>query len=132
MVLLLNYLPLLIIVSGIFALYKSVKMEKGPKRKRTVIASTFGTVLALMLVQGLTAGYIPKNRSSEVKIPVPSFDTPEVEIQNNLLSPKRLNEESEARFNAKTDWRQHKRDEEASYLESLKELKARREAATNE
>lgn len=112
MVLLLNYLPVIILAFGAFALYKSFKMEHGKKRNRSMFLSVVGTVVAMVLLQGLTAGYIPKNRSSEVKIPSPAFDTPEAEIENRLRSPERLGDESESRFNAKTDWRQHKRDEQ--------------------
>jgi hypothetical protein len=78
-----------------------------------MLVTALATVIAMALLQGLTAGYIPKMRSSEVKIPAPAFEQSEAVIEDRLRSPKRLGAESEARFEAKTDWRQHKRDEQA-------------------
>ena len=112
MVLLLNYLPAIILAIGAFALYKSFKMKHGKKRNRAMFLSVVGTVISMVLLQGLTAGYIPKQRSSEVKIPAPHFESSDAEIENRLRAAKRLGDESEERFNEKTDWRQHKRDEE--------------------
>ncbi len=114
MVLLLNYLPWIIVLIGIFLFWKAINLPVDhPRRKRYVGAVILGTVLSIITLNGLTAGYIPKQRSSEVKIGLPAFEASQAEIQDRLRKPERLGEESEARFNEKTDWRQHLRDEEA-------------------
>lgn len=113
MVLLLNYLPWIIAVLGIIAIYKSYKIENSTKRKKAVVISALTTITLMVVLQGLTAGYIPKKRSSEVKIPAPSFEPAQAVIQDNLRAPRLEVIDSEARFNELTDWKQHKRDEEA-------------------
>lgn len=104
MVLLLNYLPWIIIAIGAVAVYKSVTLA-GPASIKAVFFSVIGTLIALVILQGVTAGYLPKNPSSHVKIPSPEFEPTDAEIQNRLRSPPRLGAESEERFNAKTEWR---------------------------
>lgn len=106
MVLLLNYLPWIIAAIGIFLVFKV-------KGNRSVAFVVVGTIAALILLQGLTAGYIPKMRSSEVKIPATAFEPVEGEMQDRLRSPQLLGKDSASRASELTDWRQHKRDEAA-------------------
>lgn len=113
MVLFLNYLPWMILSLGAYLTYKATKLKPAIKRNSRVALTVVGTFAAMIILQGLTAGYIPKKRSSEVKIPAPTFEHTETEIQNRLRRPERLGDESEERFKEKTDWQQHKRDEAA-------------------
>lgn len=112
MVLLLNYLPLIIGLIGGYFFWKAYEMEKGTKRNKRMGLVVAITLATFILFTGLTNGYIPKNRSSEVKIPYPEFQTSETIVEDRLRSPERLGEESEARFKEKTDWRQNLRNEE--------------------
>ena len=108
MVLLLNYLPWIIAIIGVFAVYKSFNIEKTPARIRALAISLFGTIFALVLLQALTAGYIPKARSSEVGIANPAFENSTAEIENRLRSPEYTSKESEDRLAEKSDWRKNK------------------------
>lgn len=112
MVLLLNYLPLIIGFIGGYFLWKAYVMEKGAKRNKRMVLVVAVTLAIFILFTGLTNGYIPKNRSSEVKIPYPEFRASEATVENRLRSPEGSSEERAARFTEKTDWRQNLRDEE--------------------
>lgn len=110
MVLLLNYLPWIIIAIGGFFIYKFAMK----KQVKAVTISVISTIVSLVVLQGLTAGYIPKVRSSDTKIGAPAFEVSEAEIKNIQRRPARLGEDSEARFNEKTDWRKHMADRAAA------------------
>lgn len=118
MVILLNYLPLIIFAVGAFAfftVYKSANKEKRNKRLGLVVVLT---IASLVTVNGLTSGYIPKQRSSEVGIPMPEFAPKDAKIENRLREPMLNSEQSDERFQRLTDWRQNLRDEEAKASEA--------------
>lgn len=111
MVLLLNYLPLIVVLVGAYFFWKAVGTKDTSKRNKRMAAVVISTLASLVLIAGLTNGYIPKNRSSEVKIPYPEFQASEATVENRLRSPEGSKEEREARFNEKVDWRQNLRNE---------------------
>ena len=111
MVLFLNYLPWIIAVLGVYATFKCYTRKDASKRIRSAAISFGVTLVALVLLQGLTAGYIPKVRSSETKIEVTEFEPAEGEMQDRLRSPTLTPEAREARLNQMTDWKQQQRDE---------------------
>ena len=111
MVIILNYLPWIIIALGVAILYKVLRKPAGPKRNNMAAFIVAFTIASFLLLQGLTAGYIPKKRSSETKIAAPAFETAEATMQDKLRSPALTADAREAKFKEQTDWRKHKRDE---------------------
>lgn len=112
MVILLNYLPLIIFAVGAFAFYKVYKSADKEKRNKRLGLVAVLTIASLVAVNGLTSGYIPKQRSSEVGIPMPAFEPRNTKIDNRLREPMLNPEESDERFQKLTDWRQNLRDAE--------------------
>lgn len=105
MVLLLNYLPWIIFAIGVFAFYKATRIGEVSKRKRYAIISVVATIVALLLLQGLTAGYIPKKRSSNVGIGSPQFETSEAVIQDRLRPNAKTDEERAKNLEEISEWR---------------------------
>ena len=114
MVILLNYLPWIILFLGAFITYKVFKAPASPKRNNRVAFVISATIGSMIVFQGLSNGYIPKTRSSEVKIPSPEFATTEAVMQDKLRSPKLTDEERTKRFNDQTDWRKRNTEETAA------------------
>ncbi len=92
-----------------------------PHRIKGMVLSGLVTVFFLVLVQGLTNGYITKNSSSANKIPAPTFEHTNTEIENRLRAPERLGLESEKRFQEKMDWRQHLHNEDTRKMDTKPE-----------
>lgn len=119
MVLLLNYLPWIIACIGVYSIWRVMNRVPRDKQFKPVVVRLIITVVAILLLQGLTAGYIPKNPSSSVGIGMPEFEQSDAEIANHLRSPQRLGEESEKRFNDKTDWRKTPEAEKPEVVEPV-------------
>ena len=113
MVALLNYLPYIILALGFFVGYKIWK-RNGVDRHKQLIATGITTFVLLLALQVLTAGYIPKNRASNVGIGMPEFEQTEAQVENRLRSPELDSKQSEAKVKEISDWRKDKADREAA------------------
>ena len=111
MVALLNYMPYIIIALGIFVAYKVWK-SNGVDRNKQLIITGITTFVLLLVLQVLTAGYIPKNRASNVGIGMPEFEQSEAQIENRLRSPELDSKASEEKIKEISDWRKDKAERE--------------------
>ncbi len=111
MVALLNYMPYIILALGIFVAYKVWK-RNGVDRHKQLIVTGITTFVLLLVLQVLTAGYIPKNRASSVGIGMPEFEQSEAQVENRLRSPALDSKASEEKVKEISDWRKDKAERE--------------------
>lgn len=111
MVALLNYMPYIILALGIFVAYKVWK-RNGVDRNKQLIVTGITTFVLLLALQVLTAGYIPKNRASNVGIGMPEFEQSEAQVENRLRSPELDSKASEEKIKEISDWRKDKAERE--------------------
>ena len=107
MVALLNYLPYIIIALGFYVGYR-VWRKNGVDRHKQLIVTGITTFVLLLVLQVLTAGYIPKNRASNVGIGMPEFEQSEAQVENRLRSPALDSKASEEKVKEMSDWRKDK------------------------
>lgn len=112
MVALLNYLPYIIIALGFYVGYR-VWRKNGVDRHKQLIVTGITTFVLLLVLQVLTAGYIPKMRASNVGIGMPEFEQSEAQVQNRLRSPALDSKASEQKVKEISDWRKDKAEREA-------------------
>lgn len=111
MVALLNYLPYIIIALGFYVGYR-VWRKNGVDRHKQLIVTGITTFVLLLVLQVLTAGYIPKNRASNVGIGMPEFEQSEAQVENRLRSPALDSKASEQKVKEISDWRKDKAERE--------------------
>ena len=113
MVALLNYMPYIILALGFFVSYK-IARRNGVDRNKQLIVTGITTFVLLLALQVLTAGYIPKNRASNVGIGMPEFEQSEAQVENRLRSPELDSKASEEKIKEISDWRKDKAEREAT------------------
>ena len=104
MVALLNYMPYIVIAFGVAVAYKFWR-RNDPNRIKQMLITALLTGLAVLVLQVLTAGYIPKHKASNVGIPAPEFSETEKPFENRLRAPEMTPEERAKKLKEDTDWR---------------------------
>lgn len=120
MVLFLNYLPYLIILVGLGLVFLAHKKyaanptEAAQQRySNQVIWVTIATIALLIILSGLTAGYIPK--AGVMRIAPPDYSEEPTEprkVEDRLRKPKYDADESKKRFDDMVDWRKKREPEQ--------------------
>lgn len=99
MVILLNYLPWIAVAVAFAVGYRMHKSGKLTFSKGVIIAAV--TVLVIGILQAATPSYMPK---PEVKrLPNPTFEQRDAEVEDRLKKPELSTEERQQRFDEKFD-----------------------------
>lgn len=104
MVALLNYMPYIVIAVGVAVAYNFWR-RNGQNAIKQILATALITGVAIVVLQALTAGYIPKHKASNVGVPAPEFSETEKPIENRLRAPEMTPEERAKKLKEDTDWR---------------------------
>lgn len=99
MVILLNYLPLITVLVGMYFVWRFIEAKK----TRKALIALGATVLISMGIAAVTPSYMPKGTVREAS--VPHFDTVETPVENRLRQARTEEEHSE-RLNEGLDWKE--------------------------
>ena len=99
MVALLNFLPALIVAGALYLTYRWHK--KKTLNRETGLGLFVGMVVVLTILNSITPSYMPKGDVR--KLPNPTFEKSDAEIQDRNRKPELTTEERQQRFDEKFD-----------------------------